>query len=443
VFKEQSLRGNYDIIGVLAQGPHSILYHGKARDAEQTEVAIKVWPTARVTTKSQRERIQQEIQALVALEHLHILPIVAFTIEDLGISIIREYAPKGSLQARLMRNFLKPLPFDKAFTIITQAGQALHAAHQQNITHGDLTPYNILFTAQNNVVLSDFHIPGILAAIEDYTGEAAPLRWYMAPEQFQGTINAQSDQYALGCLAYQLFTGSVPFSGIARHTLQQRHTVEIPTELTMLNRALPARIERAVLKALAKDPKERYTDIQAFLEALDGSGQLVRQLTTPVLKSLPRTNERTSLNNVTPQQEEADAGFTLEQPVNPIGQSQQPTPHKKKSKAPQIALLLVLIALVVATADVYRVIAPISSIGHNPGIVAFTNIVQTPLSLFSPSHSPTTTSPSGTTLTQVPTKAPTPTLTPTPAATPTVRPSPTATTKAARPSPTLTQRKQG
>ncbi|MBV9229634.1 MAG: protein kinase [Chloroflexi bacterium] len=447
--KEQVLRGNYNVMAVLAHGPHSVLYHGKARNAEQAEVAIKVWPTARVTTKGQRERVRQEIQALVDLKHPHILPIVAFAIEDLGISITRKYAPEGSLQTRLMRNSLKPLPFSEALTIIKQVGEALYAAHQQNITHGDLTPYNILFTAQDNAVLSDFQVPGILAAIENYTGEAAPLRWYMAPEQFLGTISAQSDQYALGCLAYQLFTGRVPFTGIARFTLQQKHTVEAPAALTTLNPTLPPRIERAVLKALAKDPTERYPDVQAFLEVLDGAGQLVRQLTTPVLNRASQM--RTSIVNKVPwtiapintvfpvkrnanlysatfQQEGVQANSNLEQPISPGEQRQRPTTHKRKGRIVQTISLIVLITLVVATAGVYQVFAPIISNKHNSAIAAFTNIVQAPAAILSPSHPGLS---SGMALTQVPTKAPTPSPTaqPTPtfAAKPTPRPSPTST----------------
>lgn len=91
----------------------------------------------------------------------------------------------------------------------------------------------------------------------------------MAPEQFRGRASTESDQYALGCLAYLLFTGQVPFAGSARATLLQKHQRDQPKPLTELNPAIPVPIETALFKALAKQPSARYGSVQAFLEALE------------------------------------------------------------------------------------------------------------------------------------------------------------------------------
>src|SRR5258708_10635789 len=184
------------------------------------------------------------------------------------ISIVRAFAPGGSLHTLFVRHFHKSLPLDEMLGIIQQVGQAMHAAHQQHITHGNLTPQNVLFTEQGHAVLSDFRFGSILAAIGAYAGESALLRWYMAPEQFQGTRDAATDQYALGCLAYELLTGNVPFSGSARTTLLQKHKSAQPIPPSQVNPAIPPRIEQAILKALAKDPAERHHAIHVFLNAL-------------------------------------------------------------------------------------------------------------------------------------------------------------------------------
>src|SRR5260370_31049984 len=91
----------------------------------------------------------------------------------------------------------------------------------------------------------------------------------MAPERVHGGASAESDQYALGCLAYLLFTGQVPFAGSARATLLQKHQRDQPKPLAELNPAIPAPIETALFKALAKQPTARYRSVQAFLEALE------------------------------------------------------------------------------------------------------------------------------------------------------------------------------
>src|SRR5260370_9779864 len=91
----------------------------------------------------------------------------------------------------------------------------------------------------------------------------------MAPERVHGGASAESDQYALGCLAYLLFTGQVPFAGSARATLLQKHQRDQPKPLTELNPAIPAHIETALFKALAKQPAARYRSVQAFFEALE------------------------------------------------------------------------------------------------------------------------------------------------------------------------------
>ncbi len=265
---EPSSISAYEVVGTLARGPDSFLYLSKSRTSD-LQAVIKVWHTSHALSAQERERIQQEFEALAQLKHPHILPLLEVHMTEQEISTVRAYAPGGSLHTRFVRHSHKPLPLDETLSIIQQVGQAMYAAHQQHITHGNLTPQNVLFTEHDHVVLSDFHFGSILAALGAYASESASLRWYMAPEQFQGTHNAATDQYALGCLAYELLTGNVPFSGSARATLLQKHQSEQPAPPRHMNPAIPHHIEQAILKALAKLPAERHSDIQVFIDALE------------------------------------------------------------------------------------------------------------------------------------------------------------------------------
>jgi serine/threonine protein kinase len=267
MFSERSFFDAYDIKATLGRGNYSVVYHA-IRHASLDEVAIKVWPTAAISSARERDLIRQEFEALAQLQHPHILPILEVGVTEKIVFIVSEYAPQGSLNTELVGQSHAPFAFERTMRIVHQVGQALHYAHQHHVTHGNLTPYNVLFNAQHDVLLADFFCSHLSALTENYTSESASMRWYMAPELARGSMSPFSDQYALGCLAYELFTGTVPFSGTARGTLLQKHLSDLPTDLSLLNAAIPFSVERAVLKALAKDPEMRHRDVEAFLTAL-------------------------------------------------------------------------------------------------------------------------------------------------------------------------------
>ncbi len=177
-------------------------------------------------------------------------------------------------------------------TILSQVGEALHYAHDQNIVHRDLKPGNILFNAKGEALLADFGIAIVLETAGRTTeADASGTLAYMAPEQFKKIISKKSDQYALvqritssfralrfsiglrprivyehicgilylGCIAYELFTGQRPFAAFDEKS-------QIPPR--QLNPQLPVHIEQAILTAMAKERTERYTDVATFIKAL-------------------------------------------------------------------------------------------------------------------------------------------------------------------------------
>src|SRR6185312_2718195 len=140
-----------------------------------------------------------------------------------------------------------------------------------HIIHRDLKPENIFFNANDVALLADFGIAITLSTSSVKYSSVMGTPAYMAPEQFQGVLSQQSDQYALGCIAYELFTGHKPFTAPDFFAMGFKHLIDNPVAPTQLNPALPVHIEQAILKAMAKQREERHTDVRAFLAALQGS----------------------------------------------------------------------------------------------------------------------------------------------------------------------------
>src|SRR5439155_9312787 len=128
-------------------------------------------------------------------------------------------------------------------------------------------PTNILFNANGDALLADFGLASILAASMK-NGITTGNPNYMAPESFRGSVSKQGDQYTLGCIAYELLTGRVPFTAPDFFALGFKHMSETPFPPTQLNLLVPRWLEQAVLKAMAKQRTDRHLDMAAFLASL-------------------------------------------------------------------------------------------------------------------------------------------------------------------------------
>jgi HEAT repeat protein len=182
--------------------------------------------------------------------------------------LVTEYASIGSLRDRLKRLAPGLFPLQESLTILTKIGEALQYSHQKNVVHRDLKPENILFNAKYEPLLADFGIATVLSTLNKNNVTVIGTPAYMAPEQFQGIISRKSDQYALGCIAYELFTGHKPFTASNFAAFMFKHLTENPIAPRQLNPQLPIHIEQAILKSIAKEQGERHTDIFAFISAL-------------------------------------------------------------------------------------------------------------------------------------------------------------------------------
>src|SRR5947207_8574801 len=175
-------------------------------------------------------------------------------------------ASKVSLQDRLQNMQGQPFSLEEAFTVLAQLGQALSYAHQCNVTHGNLNPYNILLNDKGHILLDDFFLHALAQQPDDRTTPEASA--YRAPELPPGQASKEGDQYALGYIAYEMLTGHKPFlvASVSKPGTFYRTKMPIPPK--HFNPALSLLREEAIFKAIAKEPAQRHRDISSFLTAL-------------------------------------------------------------------------------------------------------------------------------------------------------------------------------
>jgi serine/threonine protein kinase/lipoprotein NlpI len=260
--------GNYRIIEELASGSFGRVYKGVHIFLSKRVVAIKLLHRMYLTSEKERESFLQEAQFLEILKHPRILPIYDVGIDDGNPYFVAEYAPNGSLRDLLQQHYPHPLPVDQVLKILSQVGEALYHAHQQNIIHRDLKPENILFDAKGEALLADFGIAVILETARTSPVNVLGSPLYMAPEQFDGMLSKRSDQYALACIAYEMVTGRNPFLAPSAVAMALKHKSEQPVAPTRFNTYLPVPVEQAILKAMSKERSGRYPDVPAFIDAL-------------------------------------------------------------------------------------------------------------------------------------------------------------------------------
>ncbi|HEX3642088.1 MAG TPA: serine/threonine-protein kinase, partial [Ktedonobacteraceae bacterium] len=214
------------------------------------------------------EKLLQKAQNIRQFQHPRLIPILDVGVEEEQPFVVRDYLSNVSLRDRLKRLFPRRLKLGNVLTIVSQVGEALTYAHERHIIHGNIKPENVLFDNNGQAVLADFNLVSRKdVVIRDQTAEEYAF-CYMAPEQFSGICDIRSDQYALGCLTYELITGRVPFAAQSLSSMLGRQRNAQPAPLSQSVADLPPSLEAAVLKTLAQDPAERFYDFSLFLEVI-------------------------------------------------------------------------------------------------------------------------------------------------------------------------------
>jgi serine/threonine protein kinase len=262
--------GNYRLTRLLGRGGFAEVYLGEHIHMG-TQAAIKVLHTQLIPTDLQR--FMQEARTLVSLEHPHIMRVLDCGIEDGTPYLVMDYAPHGTLRQRHPKGTLVPLVY--VLSYISELAPALQYAHDRKLIHRDIKPENMLVGRNNEVLLSDFGIAVISSAsTSQHTKAVAGTVTYMAPELIMGRSSVASDQYAIGIVVYEWLCGDTPFHGsFAEVTAQHLHAP--PPPLRQNNPSIPPAVEEITMKALAKDPQERFPRVQDFATALTNYQQML------------------------------------------------------------------------------------------------------------------------------------------------------------------------
>jgi serine/threonine protein kinase len=263
--------GNYRLVELLGIGAFSSVYRAEHTMRKRHPVAIKFLSQIDTDNSSQeRDTFFKEAQILNELRHRSILPILNTGLYNKIPYIITPYAPNGTLRDYLKHQQGQPVTLEEALRIIIPIGEALHYIHKRTIVHGDLKPENILFNAQNEPLLADFGKATILNLLGIKQLHVLGTPSYMTPEQFSGIVNSKDDQYALGCILYELLTGRKPLTSTEQdmESMWYQHAHVSPAPPKQLNPTLPDYAEAALLKAIAKRPNDRHKDVEALLIAL-------------------------------------------------------------------------------------------------------------------------------------------------------------------------------
>lgn len=256
----------YEVSAELGRGGMGIVYRAYEPALERA-IALKVLAPDLADQPGVVARLHREAISIARLRHPNIALLYEFGYADGTPFLAMEYVPGLSLRRLLERG---PLPYEQALRILGQIGEALDYAHGAGIVHRDVKPSNILVTPDDHAVLIDF---GLAAMAESslLTADGAVLGTphYMAPEQADGRgAVANSDQYSLAAVAYELLTGAPPFEGRSATAVVYAHIHESPPPPSERQPALPAAVNDVLLRALAKSPHERYPSLAAFIADL-------------------------------------------------------------------------------------------------------------------------------------------------------------------------------
>ena len=265
--------GAYRILEQIGVGGMATVYKAYQPGVDRY-AAIKVLPHYLTQDEQFVKRFQREAKATAQLEHPHILPIYDYGESDGVTYIAMRYVGAGTLKGHMARG---PLPLDEISRLIGQIGDALDYAHRAGIIHRDIKPSNVLIDDRGNTYLTDFGLARMMEASDQLTGSGVGVGTpaYMSPEQGQGAkVDHRSDIYSLGVVLYEMVAGHVPYEAETPMAVMLKHITEPLPLPRRLDPRVPEDVQRVILKALAKDPADRYQTAGELAQALNQAVQL-------------------------------------------------------------------------------------------------------------------------------------------------------------------------
>jgi serine/threonine-protein kinase len=269
------LGGRYEVGPLLGRGGVAEVRRGTDRLLDRP-VAIKLVPGPdarpvdrdRLADADAEARLHREARAAAALNHPHVVAVYDIGWSGDSLFVVMEYLAGVSLAELVDRE--GALAVRRAVRLAEQVCQALAAAHDVGVIHRDVTPSNIMICPGDQAKLTDFGIARVTGAAGiTATGLVVGTPGYMSPEQVEGKpVDARADLYSLGCCLYAMLTGQGPFHGESAVETACQHLRRAPTPPSAIRPDLPAGLEAAVLRAMAKRPDQRYTDAREMAREL-------------------------------------------------------------------------------------------------------------------------------------------------------------------------------
>ncbi len=407
--------GKYEIIEQVAVGGFGVIYKGWDPFIKRT-VAIKMCATP---DEEVRQRFQQEAEFVGNLVHRNITLVFDYGVEDGVPYIVQEFLSGFDVDELLKAGVVQGE--DSIVSILLQTAEGLEFAHERGIVHRDIKPSNIRVLEDGTVKIMDFGIAkSILAASKlTQTGIALGTAGYLAPEQIQGrTVDARTDIFALGVVAYELVTGVRPFESATLSNVLYKILNEEPSYPADTAANCSEALDRVIRRCMAKEPADRYQDAGELLAELrqiaaDAAPETAttKELTTGILRRVMKEMPASSAAGEDATQKVRTPRSSPPRPApTPQNTRLSRTPEmsepEKEHRSPAVYIFTVLLALLVAAAATLYLSKGAQDL------------------VFGEAGAPWIPTP-----TPTPTNTPTPTVTPTATATPTVtpEPSPTAT----------------
>jgi hypothetical protein len=275
--------GHYELMELIGKGGMARVYKS-IQPALERYVAVKLLHPSVSSDEEFLTRFQREAKAAASLRHPHVVQIFDFGHQREHYYMVMELIDGPTLRDELQRlkALDETLPFSEVQRIIGEVSEALDYAHDRGIIHRDVKPANILLTPEGQAVLSDFGLAFMIESPRQTITGFVGTPEYMSPEQGQGlAVDGRTDVYSLGVVLYEMLTGRVPFTSKTPMGIVMKHISEPLSPPRSVNPDIPEGVEQVLLKAMAKDPQDRYSRPGELSRALAEAFEAAAVVKTP------------------------------------------------------------------------------------------------------------------------------------------------------------------